>query len=222
MTNLPDYHDPDSSTQRRWPGIFRNPVADTWRDGAYKQWLAGADLIFDVERRQDRWKCEYCNRYNERGITVLEPEEPTADPCIGAASPSIAPPGPPSSATSAPVPISGSEPIGVAPWHLVQCANCGENINLPAELSEPRELVEARINAKVIVEEMKLPPPLDRFYKQALGEEAKRKVLERWRTDLRNGERERAEREKEKENEEKEKKGEKKMGKGRRSDGDGA
>jgi hypothetical protein len=214
MTNLPDYHDPDSPTQRRGPGIFRNPVADQWRDGAYEQWLAGADLLFDVGRRQDRWKCEYCGEYNERGITVPEPEEGTADPNdprIGVAGPSTAAPGPariPSSATSEPVPIPGSEPSGVAPSDLVQCANCKENINLPATLSEPRELVEARINAKVIVEEMKLPAPLDRFYEKALGEEAKRKVLERWRTDLMN---------KEKEEKEKEKKG-----KERKSNGDGA
>jgi hypothetical protein len=70
MPRLPDYHDPEST---RGSGIPRNPVTDQWRDGAYEDWLAGAGLIFDVERRQDRWKCEHCGHFNERGVTKSEP-----------------------------------------------------------------------------------------------------------------------------------------------------
>ncbi|CAN9384115.1 unnamed protein product [Alternaria sp. RS040] len=34
-SSLPDYHNPDSPTQKRGKGVFRNPVADTWREDAY-------------------------------------------------------------------------------------------------------------------------------------------------------------------------------------------
>lgn len=68
-TTLPDYHDPDSPTQKRGPGIARNPVSDTWRADAYEKREAGKGKIVDVAKRQDRWKCEYCGNLNERGVS---------------------------------------------------------------------------------------------------------------------------------------------------------
>jgi hypothetical protein len=196
----PILHLPGHARTKNPMSISRNPVADQWRDGAYERWLAGADLIFDVERKQDRWKCEYCGHFNERGVTKPDPEEiheggtvdPTAivdpnNPRISAAGPSTAPPGPANispSATSDPVQIPGSQPSGVAANDLVRCGYCGEDLNQPDTLAQPRELVEAETYSKVLIEHMRMPAALDCFYKDAKGREAKRKVLERWREDL--------------------------------------
>jgi hypothetical protein len=82
---LPDYHDPDSLTQKRGKGIVRNPVADTWREDAYMKEKASDRKITVAEasRVQDRWRCEYCGRLNERGTETTASENPaTTTPTI--------------------------------------------------------------------------------------------------------------------------------------------
>lgn len=63
-----EHQDPTSLTRKRGPGVPRNPVSDTWRDDAYTKKDSGKGKMVDVAKRQDRWRCEYCGRYNERGI----------------------------------------------------------------------------------------------------------------------------------------------------------
>ncbi|KAG9196209.1 hypothetical protein G6011_01330 [Alternaria panax] len=102
-SSLPDYHNPDSPTQRRGKGIVRNPVADTWREDAYMKKEPTDQKMTAVEasKVQDRWRCEHCGRLNERGVettTLANPAitEPTRltrdgeDTRIGAAGPSRA------------------------------------------------------------------------------------------------------------------------------------
>jgi hypothetical protein len=90
-SSLPDYHDPDSATQKREPGIPRNPVADTWREDAYFKKEASDRKISSAEagKMQDRWRCEYCNALNERGAEATPTPDPN-DPRVGAAGPSTA------------------------------------------------------------------------------------------------------------------------------------
>lgn len=71
---LPDHHNPSSQTQRRGSSITRNPISDTWREEAYKRKEAGKEKIVDVAKKQDRWRCEYCENLNERGIVKDEHE----------------------------------------------------------------------------------------------------------------------------------------------------
>jgi hypothetical protein len=87
----------------------------------------------------------------------------------------------------------------------VQCAHRKENIHGPHP--EPRELEEAGRYVKVVVEHMKMPPEVERYYREAWCMQAKRKVLDRWRDDLLR---------EEKKKEDKEGKGEEKEGARRR------
>ncbi|CAN9405550.1 unnamed protein product [Alternaria alternata] len=102
-SSLPDYHNPDSPTQKRGKGVFRNPVADTWREDAYmkKEPTHQKMTAREASKVQDRWRCEYCGRLNERGIETTTPENPatteletlrrdTGSIRIGAAGPSRA------------------------------------------------------------------------------------------------------------------------------------
>ncbi|RYN58099.1 hypothetical protein AA0117_g4090 [Alternaria alternata] len=102
-SSLPDYHNPDSPTQKRGKGVFRNPVADTWREDAYmkKEPTHQKMTAREASEVQDRWRCEYCGRLNERGIETTTPENPatteletlrrdTGSIRIGAAGPSRA------------------------------------------------------------------------------------------------------------------------------------
>jgi hypothetical protein len=103
QSSLPDYHNPDSPTQKRGKGVFRNPVADTWREDAYmkKEPTHQKMTAREASKVQDRWRCEYCGRLNERGIETTTPENPatteletlrrdTGSIRIGAAGPSRA------------------------------------------------------------------------------------------------------------------------------------
>ncbi|RYO15999.1 hypothetical protein AA0121_g6676 [Alternaria tenuissima] len=102
-SSLPDYYNPDSPTQKRGKGVFRNPVADTWREDAYmkKEPTHQKMTAREASKVQDRWRCEYCGRLNERGIETTTPENPvtteletlrrdTGSIRIGAAGPSRA------------------------------------------------------------------------------------------------------------------------------------
>jgi hypothetical protein len=55
-SSLPDYHDRNSPTQKRGPGIPRNPVVDTWREDAYLKKEASDRKISSAEagQMQDR------------------------------------------------------------------------------------------------------------------------------------------------------------------------
>jgi hypothetical protein len=62
-------------------------VADTWREEAYLKKEASGRKISSAEagQMQDRWKCEYCGSWNERGDdTTPDPD----DPRVGTAGPS--------------------------------------------------------------------------------------------------------------------------------------
>jgi len=89
---LPDYHDPDSPTQKRGHGIPRNPVADTWREDAYLKKEPSERKISSAEagNMQDRWRCEYCGRLNERGAETTTTMPDPEDPRVGTAGPSTA------------------------------------------------------------------------------------------------------------------------------------
>ncbi|KAI4691292.1 uncharacterized protein J4E84_003583 [Alternaria hordeiaustralica] len=136
-SSLPDYHDPDSPTQKRGHGIPRNPVADTWREDAYLKKEPSERKISSAEagKMQDRWRCEYCGRLNERGgettTTMPDPE----DPRVGTAGPSTAPTGP--------VRIPAYEPSGVSE---TRCAYCGEKLTLDLSKYDPREFSEFGVN----------------------------------------------------------------------------
>ncbi|KAI4944580.1 hypothetical protein J4E91_008583 [Alternaria rosae] len=137
-SSLPDYHDPDSPTQKRGHGIRRNPVADTWREDAYLKKEPSERKLSSAEagKLQDRWRCEYCGELNERGAeTTPDPD----DPRVGAAGSSTAPTGP--------VRIPCYEPSSVS---YSRCQYCGEK--LPSDLSQydPRELSESGVNFKLM------------------------------------------------------------------------
>lgn len=74
-SSLPEFREPDSPTQKRGPGIPRNPVADTWREDAYVKERPSKRRLSIVEagKMQDRWRCEYCNQMNEgsTGVTTV-------------------------------------------------------------------------------------------------------------------------------------------------------
>jgi hypothetical protein len=200
-SSLPDYHDPDSPTQKRGPGIPRNPVADTWREDAYLKKEASDRKISSAEagKMQDRWRCEYCNALNEREAEATPTPDPN-DPRVGAAGPSTAyvtKAHPPSqknnrfgdySANSSvrptgPVRIPDHKASGI--WYT-RCRYCGET--LPWDLSryDPREFSEmGRMFDFQDVE----PEAREGVIRKAWAK-AQRRVFFRWNEDKRRAEEE--------------------------------
>jgi len=145
MTSLPNYSEPDSPTQKRGKGIARNPMSDTWTEGAYIKPHATADKIVDVERMQDRWQCGNCGHFNDRGVSKsvhskvqggASGKQKKAQASKSKASARKARRGSetpatvagPSNATVLPVEIPGPGPTGVGPDDHVVCVYCGQEI----------------------------------------------------------------------------------------------
>jgi hypothetical protein len=194
-SSLPDYHDPDSPTQKRGPGIPRNPVADIWREDAYLKKETSDRKISSAEagKMQDRWRCEYCNALNERGAEATPTPDPD-DPRVGAAGASTAyvtkahPPPPQKKPRSGdynayssvrptgPVRIPDYRASGI--WYT-RCRYCGET--LPWDLSryDPREFSEVGRNFDFRGVE---PAARERVIRKAWAK-AQRRVFFRWNED---------------------------------------
>ncbi|CAG5187921.1 uncharacterized protein ALTATR162_LOCUS11822 [Alternaria atra] len=143
-SSLPDYHDPDSPTQKRGKGIVRNPVADTWREDAYMKEKASERKITVAEasKVQDRWRCEYCGRLNERGTETTASENPaTTTPTILTRDgdiPQIGAPGPSDESTE-PVYVPQPPKSGVP---YAKCGYCREKLPLNPAKYDVRGLPE--------------------------------------------------------------------------------
>ncbi|EUC38067.1 hypothetical protein COCCADRAFT_1103 [Bipolaris zeicola 26-R-13] len=147
---LPDHHNPSSPTQRRGSSITRNPISDTWREEAYKRKEAGKEKIVDVAKKQDRWRCEYCENLNERGIVKDEHEADKTKDSHDAGSGVTRSSKLFLHASSHPIKIPGSDPPGVAPGDLVKCTYCGEQMFVELSRYDPRELAEDGVRWSVV------------------------------------------------------------------------
>ncbi|KNG45143.1 protein kinase [Stemphylium lycopersici] len=188
-TTLPDYHDPDSPTQKRGPGIARNPVSDTWRADAYEKREAGKGKIVDVAKRQDRWKCEYCGNLNERGVSGFV-AAPGDEEGVGVAGSSRVSP----NTTRTPIQIPAPTPAGLAPGEQVKCTYCAEQIFAEHPRYDPREMSEDGMHW----DEVDAPEEVKAKMKKTVGRVAKKRVLERWKEDEKRREEEEEERSKRK------------------------
>jgi DNA-directed RNA polymerase subunit RPC12/RpoP len=181
LSNLPDYHHPALTTLRHGPDYPRNPAADIWREGAYERYKPGTEHIIDVEKKQDRWRCEYCRQLNERGVSKDDEEkekkkkqEEEGKGQNGNPGPPPSRPGPPPSRPG-PIRIPLPEPKGVQEYELVKCAKCGENINYKDSRYDPRDFTEDGVKWGNV----NMPPRLKEMSRRAMAEVARQRVIER-------------------------------------------
>ncbi|EUC42897.1 hypothetical protein COCMIDRAFT_39129 [Bipolaris oryzae ATCC 44560] len=181
-TPLPEHHSPNSPnspTQRRGSNITRNPISDTWREDAYMKKEAGGEKIVDVAKRQDRWRCEYCENLNERGVaneySEADKRKDSHDAGSGVASSSKISP----YTSSNPIKIPGSDPPGVAPGDLVKCTYCGEQMFVELSRYDPRELTEDGVRWSVVED----PREKKVLTKEVMRGTPQKRVRERWRKD---------------------------------------
>jgi DNA-directed RNA polymerase subunit RPC12/RpoP len=179
LSNLPDYHHPTLTILRHGPDHPRNPAADIWREDAYERYEPGEEHIIEVEKKQDRWKCEYCGHLNERGVSKdddeKDREEKKRDAKNEGKGKNVDVNLPCYPRKSGPIHIPWPEPKGVQDHELVKCAKCGENINYRDSRYDPRDFNEDGMNWENVI----MPPHLKEMLRRAMAEVARQRVIER-------------------------------------------